>query len=74
MSELRPVGYFLAAALVSVGLEAEAVQRIPKMRAWFQATHPCPANGEKTGPCPGYVVDHVAPLACGGRWGCKGKR
>jgi hypothetical protein len=32
----------------------------------FKREHPCPANGHKSGPCPGYVIDHVRPLACGG--------
>jgi 5-methylcytosine-specific restriction endonuclease McrA len=31
----------------------------------FQRTHVCPSTG-KAGKCPGYVVDHVVPLACGG--------
>lgn len=26
----------------------------------------CPATGLHALPCPGYVVDHVVPLACGG--------
>lgn len=34
--------------------------------AYFKATNPCPANGARRGPCPGYIVDHVKPLACGG--------
>jgi hypothetical protein len=32
----------------------------------FQASHPCPANGKTSGPCPGYVIDHKVALACGG--------
>ena len=28
--------------------------------------HPCPSTGRTSGACPGYVVDHVKPLACGG--------
>jgi hypothetical protein len=32
----------------------------------FQLTHPCPATGRTSGACPGYVKDHVLPLACGG--------
>ena len=32
----------------------------------FEASHACPSTGKTTGPCPGYVVDHVKPLACGG--------
>jgi hypothetical protein len=32
----------------------------------FQAQQPCPSTAGRTGACPGYVVDHVEPLACGG--------
>jgi hypothetical protein len=32
----------------------------------FQRLHPCPSTGRTTGACPGYVRDHVFPLACGG--------
>jgi hypothetical protein len=32
----------------------------------FQSTHPRPSTGRNYGACPGYVVDHVQPLACGG--------
>lgn len=32
----------------------------------FKASHPCPSNGVNHGPCPGYVIDHVTALACGG--------
>jgi len=28
--------------------------------------NPCPATGLVRGVCPGYVIDHVKPLACGG--------
>ena len=28
--------------------------------------HPCPSTGRTSWACPGYVVDHVKPLACGG--------
>ncbi len=34
--------------------------------AAFKRANPCPANGTTAGACPGYVVDHIAPLACGG--------
>lgn len=33
----------------------------------FQRAHPCPSTGRTTGACPGWVKDHVVPLACGGR-------
>ena len=32
----------------------------------FQHLQPSPATGRKRGKCPGYVVDHVNPLVCGG--------
>ncbi|CAD6876117.1 HNH endonuclease signature motif containing protein [Methylomonas fluvii] len=32
----------------------------------FKYAHPCPANGNTKGACPGYVIDHIEPLACGG--------
>jgi len=32
----------------------------------FQRLHPCPSTGKRTGACPGYIKDHVKPLACGG--------
>lgn len=32
----------------------------------FKRGHPCPANGHRSGACPGYVIDHIQPLcACG---------
>jgi hypothetical protein len=34
--------------------------------ARFKLVHPCPANGNKSGACPGWDIDHVIPLACGG--------
>jgi hypothetical protein len=35
-------------------------------RRAFQAQQPCPSTTGRTGACPGYVVDHIEPLACGG--------
>jgi hypothetical protein len=32
----------------------------------FKLANPCPANGRYKGSCPGYVIDHVKALACGG--------
>ena len=32
----------------------------------FKHAHPCPSTGKNHGGCPGYVIDHVNPLACGG--------
>lgn len=35
-------------------------------RAEFKRLHPCPANGQARGACPGWVVDHVVPLCADG--------
>jgi hypothetical protein len=32
----------------------------------FMREHPCPANGQRSGPCSGYVRDHIIPLCKGG--------
>ena len=35
-------------------------------RRAFRKLNPCPATGRIKGACPGYVIDHIKPLACGG--------
>jgi hypothetical protein len=32
----------------------------------FQREHPCPSTGASSRRCPGYIRDHIVPLACGG--------
>lgn len=32
----------------------------------FKEIYPCPATGLSEGTCPGWSMDHVIPLACGG--------
>ncbi len=34
--------------------------------AQFRVANPCPVTGQAQGPCTGYVIDRVIPLACGG--------
>jgi hypothetical protein len=50
----------------SRGYTRRRTHRSRAARAEFQHAHPCPATGRTSGACPGYVVDHVRPLACGG--------
>lgn len=42
------------------------IQRSSEARAEFKRENPCPATGKSYGACPGYVIDHVKPLACDG--------
>ena len=57
----------LAILLTLMCVAAEA--KIPRSRqaiAEFKRESPCPANGNRYGPCPGWQIDHVTPLKCGG--------
>lgn len=35
--------------------------------AEFRSWHPCPSTGLYKGACPGWAINHIVPLACGGR-------
>jgi hypothetical protein len=65
-----PTALLIAAAFVFCVIlpgSASAKQyRSASVKREFQLTHPCPADGRTSGACPGYVKDHVLPLACGG--------
>jgi hypothetical protein len=39
---------------------------LPLQKHELEHEHPCPSTGKTSGRCPGYVVDHVNPLECGG--------
>jgi hypothetical protein len=45
---------------------AAPIHRSAAVKAEFQRLHPCPANGLKHGPCPGWIKDHIKPLCAGG--------
>lgn len=32
----------------------------------FKRANPCPSTGAQSGPCKGYIVDHIQPLCAGG--------
>jgi len=53
--------------LAATPLSAQArIVRSQTAKNHFKATHPCPTNGNRHGSCPGYVIDHIKALACGG--------
>ena len=45
---------------------AKPGSRDPAQRRAFHRNNPCPSTGKTSGACPGYHVDHIIPLACGG--------
>lgn len=56
----------LCLALV-FALPADAlIKRSQSAKVEFKYENPCPATGARKGPCKGYIIDHVKPLACGG--------
>lgn len=60
-------GSLVAALILSAATVVAAAE--PRSRSAlteFKREQPCPATGKPRGSCPGYVVDHVTPLACGG--------
>lgn len=56
---------FIAACALSTGASACA-QRSKKVLREFVKQQACPATGLHRLPCPGYVMDHIIPIACGG--------
>ena len=42
------------------------IKRSSKARDDFKKAHPCPGTGKSSGPCKGYVIDHIKPLKRGG--------
>lgn len=56
----------LAALLCWPALATARQPRSSAARREFRQANPCPATGRTTGPCPGYVVDHIHALKRGG--------
>lgn len=44
-----------------------SIRRRADVIAAYRAIHPCPSTMQFTGTCPGWSLNHVVPLACGGR-------
>jgi hypothetical protein len=42
------------------------MKRSTEAKDAFRRERPCPSTGTGSGACPGYVIDHVRPLECGG--------
>lgn len=42
------------------------IKRSSSAKRAFERQMPCPSTGKVRGGCPGYIVDHVRPLECGG--------
>ena len=60
----RPWPCVLLGALAAIPAFGAEGSRIAE--AQFRVENPCPVTGQAQGPCTGYVIDRVIPLACGG--------
>jgi hypothetical protein len=64
------VKFVISMIILSIGLFSSVAEaRHPRSEAakdHFKESSPCPANGARHGACPGYVIDHIKPLDCGG--------
>ena len=58
--------FVIALLAVSYHVAFGAQHRSTSAKNAFKREHPCPSNGNTKGACPGYVIDHIVPLACGG--------
>lgn len=56
----------IATSLLFCMFAANAMPRDRSQLAAFKRAHPCPVTGSAKGACPGWEVDHVVPLKCGG--------
>lgn len=65
MAFILKITILILIASLSLGAQAEQ-HRSQKAKTAFKYSHPCPATGRTKGSCPGYIIDHVIPLACGG--------
>lgn len=67
MQALRSIAYAAAIGICFLSNRAEArIHRSSEAIAQFKREHPCPANGNRYGPCPGWQIDHKIPLKCDG--------
>ena len=63
------LAFMLTVIVAGSFVGAAGLGETPRHRApveAFRRTHPCPATGQTTGACPGWVVDHKYPLCAGG--------
>lgn len=55
-----------AVMLAACATPPHKIQRSPDQVAAFKRVAPCPSTRQPRGACPGWVVDHIVAMACGG--------
>lgn len=59
--------YILLLVLCTVNFAYAGVPRSQASKVAFVKTHACPVTGKRLLPCPGYIIDHIKALDCGGK-------
>lgn len=62
----KTIGISLLVALAFLANAEARTKRSQSAKVEFKVVNSCPATGATKGPCSGYVIDHMWPLACGG--------
>jgi hypothetical protein len=52
--------------LLALSTSTYAAPRSHAAKVAFAKANTCPSTGQNKLPCPGHVIDHIKPLACGG--------
>jgi hypothetical protein len=58
--------YKLIITVLIVAISQSVDARSMAVRQQFKNLHPCPSTGQSKGRCPGWIIDHIEALACGG--------
>lgn len=66
MGKQAHIALLCAIAVAAPSIVHARAPRSHGARAEFVRLNPCPATQSSRSPCPGYVIDHVVALACGG--------
>ncbi|ATQ70277.1 HNH endonuclease [Methylosinus trichosporium OB3b] len=58
----------MTAAPLAIGSDSARAKsaRSGWARLAFRHAQHCPATGRRSGPCPGWIIDHIEPLCAGG--------
>ena len=59
------LGLISLSVMTPLTVEAKQV-RSKSAKNSFKASRPCPSNGNRRGSCPGFIIDHIIALVCGG--------
>lgn len=62
---MRTLAMMLLGLMLATSADAE-IRRSYAAKRDFKLEHPCPSTDRTRGACPGWVIDHIEPLACGG--------